>query len=179
MLGGPLQQLSLRKELNRNRTKPQHINFASSGCPIQATLRAISLPCPPEEQKSTVAAKKARESRVLPEPCRRRRCARRPPTQQSRQSRPYPPPPPPSARALLSSRRGLYSRSLSLSCRLRFHLLPPLLPVSKMLRPPLACFPTFASWSFWPSLINRASSAAQRYLRFSPDKFPIITIQSS
>jgi len=155
----PLQLLTVsRKEQNRNRTKPQHHQLrifrpSNSIDSIRATLPAVSLPfppSPPEEQKSTVAAKKARGSRGLPKPCRRRRCARRPPTQRSRQSRPYPPRPQPSARALLSSWRGLSSRSLSLSCRLRFHLIPPLLPLSKMLRPPLACFPTFASSSYWP-----------------------------
>jgi hypothetical protein len=115
----------------------------------------------------------------MPEPCLRRRCARRPPTRRNRRSRPSP---------RRRRRRRCSGRPHVRCCQA--DVSPPLLPPTPAAsdftyRPLLGsfplqrcsgrrwlCFRTCASWrSSWPSLINRASSAAQRFGLMAPGSF--------
>jgi len=174
----PLEPLTLpRKELHQSETKPQdyQLGFFRPSNP-NLSIRAPQ-PCPPPhgEQKSTIAGKKGmggrRDARTLPPKEMR----------STSTDRTEPPESPiPAAAAAAADRTGAAVEvtwprlPLPHSCRLWFHLPPPL-PLSRMLQPPLACFPTCASCRrSWPSLINRASSAVQHFGLLVPGSFRLL-----
>ena len=178
----PLEPLTLpRKELNQFKAKlnPKITNLASSGHPIQTSQSARpNRPPPHGEQKSTAAGKKGmggrRDARTLPPKEMRS-------TSTDRTEPPESPIPAAAAAAAAAADRTgaavevTWPRlPLPHSCRLWFHLPPPL-PLSRMLQPPLACFPTCASCRrSWPSLINRASSAVQHFGLLVPGSFRLL-----